>query len=233
MITRCSLLVLMGEEGSDWLHLYKLLLWQQRLPLLPLSFRIDNQSMLQSIQLKHLVSHLKQTLQMGQLLNHCKSPAFIITFLRWCLSHCLIITVHHLIQHRIVHRSVRHVKALTPYGRHGLISHSKKVSHACLNDQLVLLKLRDVLLDHGLQDQQLVCLFVVLEHQIKTWGEEGIDVHNPLQKVTVQFVFKHIACLLYALVLHLDFLVDLDGKVLYVFLQIDDAPVQSNQLVVQ
>ena len=58
-------------------------------------------------------------------------------------------------------------------------------------------------------------------------------MHDPLQKVTVKFVFKHIACLQYALVLHLDFLVDLDGKVLYVFLQIDDAPVQSNQLVVE
>ena len=189
--------------------------------------------MLQSIQLKYLVSHLKQTLQMGQLLNHCKSPGFIITFLRWCLCHSLTITVHHLIQHRIVHRSVRHVKALTPYRRHGLISHSKKFSRASLNIQLVLLELRDVLLYHGLQDEQLVCLFVVLEHQIQTWSEEGIDMHNPLQKVTVKFVFKHIACLQYALVLHLDFLVDLDGKVLYVFLQIDDAPVQSNQLVVE
>ena len=52
--------LLVNEEGSNWFILDKLLLH-----LVLILLRINNQSMLQSIQLEYLVCHLKQTLQVG------------------------------------------------------------------------------------------------------------------------------------------------------------------------
>ena len=60
-------------------------------------------------------------------------------------------------------------------------------------------------------------LFVVLQHQIQTWSEKGVNVHDPLEKVAIQFVFKHVASLLNSLVLRLNFFIDLDGQVFNVF----------------
>ena len=70
--------------------------------------------------------------------------------------------IRHLVQHCIAYRGVRNViKALPTDGRQCLVLGAKNVCCTRLNVQLVQLELRDVLLNHWLQDEQLVGLLVV------------------------------------------------------------------------
>ena len=52
-------------------------------------------------------------------------------------------------------------------------------------------------------------------------------MHDSLEKFTVHFVFKKIASLDDVMILGFDFLVNLHGQILNVFLQIGDALVET------
>ena len=71
--------------------------------------------------------------------------------------------------------------------------------------------------------------FVILVHQVETGCEEGVNLHDSFQKVTVKLVLEEVAALLDALILDLDLLVDLDREVLYVILETGDTFVQVLQ----
>ena len=86
-----------------------------------------------------------------------------------------------------------------------------------------------MLLNHRLQDEQLVRLAIVLCHQVQTRREEGIHVHDSLKKITVQLVLKQVTSLQDTLILHLDLLVNLHGQLLDVVLQAPNAPVKAHE----
>lgn len=79
-----------------------------------------------------------------------------------------------------------------------------------------------MLFNHWLENEKLVGLFIVLMHQVEAWGEESIDLHNFLKKITVQLIFQLISFLLNPQILSLQLFVNLNWQALYFIFQAND-----------